>query len=278
MSFKAIVFFALLAVTQAEKPYLGLRVPSLSSSPQVVGGKEAPEGAYPYIVSLQRGIFGLTSHFCAGSIINSEWILTAGHCVNAVSRLVKITVKAGKHNLKARESTEQIIKAAKTIVHEQYKGGVGPYDIALIKLKSPLSFTAAVQAIKLPEAESEPSGNATLCGWGSTSTSRLPKMPNKLQYVNLEYVDLSVCSEAVSRLAGSSPVHETNVCTGPLTGGISACSGDSGGPLTSCVDGEDQLTGIVSWGIIPCGTVGAPSVYTKVSAFKSWIDEKIANN
>lgn len=109
---------------------------------------------------------------------------------------------------------------------------VGPYDIALIKLKAPLSLTTAVKAIKLPEAKSEPSGSATLCGWGSTSTSSFPKMPSKLQYVNLEYVDLSVCSDAVKRLTGSSPVHETNVCTGPLTGGISACSVSSKRLLT----------------------------------------------
>jgi len=101
---------------------------------------------------------------------------------------------------------------------------VGPYDIALIKLKSPLTLTSAVQAVKLPKAESEPSGNATLCGWGSTSSSRIPNMPNKLQHINLTYIDIATCSDAIKRLTGSSPVHETNICTGPLTGGTSACS------------------------------------------------------
>jgi len=102
--------------------------------------------------------------------------------------------------------------------------GVGPYDIALIKLSSALKLSSNVKTIALPAAGSEPTGIATLCGWGSTSTTSTPTMPDKLQEVNLPYVDLVTCSDAVRRLTGSSPVHETNVCTGPLTGGISACS------------------------------------------------------
>ena len=44
----------------------------------IVGGWEVSNGGAPYIVSLQtmQGV-----HFCAGSIISDEWILTAAHCV-----------------------------------------------------------------------------------------------------------------------------------------------------------------------------------------------------
>lgn len=101
---------------------------------------------------------------------------------------------------------------------------VGPYDIGLIKLQTPLVFTKEVQPIALPEPGSIPTGDAILCGWGSTSESWIPDMPNELQHVNLHYLDLQTCDENVERLTGSSPVHETNVCTGPTTGGISACS------------------------------------------------------
>lgn len=81
-----------------------------------------------------------------------------------------------------------------------------------------------MQPIKLPEPESTPTGDAILIGWGSTSESWLPDMPDELQHVDLPYIDLDVCDKAVEDLTGSSPVHETNVCTGPITGGISACS------------------------------------------------------
>ncbi|XP_072744228.1 transmembrane protease serine 9-like [Anoplolepis gracilipes] len=268
MSSKAIVFFALLTVAFAEKPHVGLRVPFL---PQVVGGDEAPKNYYPFIVSLQQ--YG--SHFCAGSIVNSEWIVTAAHCILATSSFV---VNAGKHNIEVTEDTEQLVEVAQTFVHEKYQGGVGPFDIGLIKLATPLKFTTEVQPIALPEPGKIPTGDAILIGWGSTSQSWIPNMPAKLQYVNLHYVPLDVCDDSVERLTGSSPVHETNVCTGPLDGGISACSGDSGGPLVSSNGQKLVLTGIVSWGIILCGTRGAPSVYTGVSHYNEWIQQIIAKH
>jgi prostasin len=270
---KVFVFLlALVAVAFAARPRVGLRIPFLPpSSPQVVGGEEAPEGSYPFIVSLDY--YG--QHFCAGSILDDRHILTAGHCVQAVSSANQIRVKAGKHNIKRTENTEQTVQVEKGFVHENYKGGVGPYDIALLKLSSPLKLNNRVQPIRLPSAGSEPTGEAWLCGWGSTSTTRVPKMPDNLQHVKMEYLDRQTCYEAVLRLTGSSPVHKTNICTGPLYDQISACSGDSGGPLISRNGQEAIQTGIVSWGIIPCGTAGAPSVYAKVSEFNDWIAQKI---
>lgn len=72
------------------------------------------------------------------------------------------------------------------------------------------------------------------------------------------------CASALEDIMGSSePLADTNVCTGPLDGSMGACSGDSGGPLAQ----GNVVVGIVSWGITPCGSPGAPSVYTRVSAF-----------
>jgi len=86
-------------------------------SPQVVGGEEAPPGYYPFIVSLQ--MFG--SHFCAGSIVNEKWVVTAAHCADAVSSLKFFYVKAGKHDIAENESTEQIVQVAQIYIHENYE-------------------------------------------------------------------------------------------------------------------------------------------------------------
>ncbi|KAG5313341.1 FA9 factor, partial [Acromyrmex insinuator] len=72
-----------------------------SISSQVVGGEEAGVGSYPFIVSLQ--IF--SQHFCAGSILNEKWIITAGHCINSVLPLSILRVKAGKYNLQLIETS-----------------------------------------------------------------------------------------------------------------------------------------------------------------------------
>ena len=42
-----------------------------------MGGEESIPGSWPYTVSIQRdGQF-----ICGGTIIDPEWVITAGHCV-----------------------------------------------------------------------------------------------------------------------------------------------------------------------------------------------------
>ncbi|GLD46108.1 transmembrane protease serine 11D-like protein [Lates japonicus] len=43
---------------------------------RIVGGQEAPEGAWPWQVSIQI----VSRHHCGGTILNSLWVLTATHC------------------------------------------------------------------------------------------------------------------------------------------------------------------------------------------------------
>lgn len=65
---------------------------------------------------------------------------------------------------------------------------------------------------------------------------------------------------------------EKQICAGGLEGQDS-CRGDSGGPLMGQVPGIENwiVTGIVSYGPNPCGTIGFPSIYTKVTSYVDWI-------
>lgn len=42
---------------------------------KVVGGYECPRNSVSYQVSLNSGY-----HFCGGSLISSQWVLSAAHC------------------------------------------------------------------------------------------------------------------------------------------------------------------------------------------------------
>lgn len=68
------------------------------------------------------------------------------------------------------------------------------------------------------------------------------------------------------------PVTKNMLCAGYAKGGIDACSGDSGGPLT-CWDRSKQryaLGGIVSWGV-GCARPNTYGVYTEMEHLRTWI-------
>lgn len=102
---------------------------------------------------------------------------------------------------------------------------VAPHDIALLKLETPLKFNSRVAPIKLPEAGAEPVGNVKLSGWGSISTTEIPNLPNILQKATVPIVDRRTCNATINAIiGGNSKLHSTNICTGPLNGGLGACS------------------------------------------------------
>ena len=49
------------------------------ATPRIVGGRQAPDGQYPYQVSIRYS--DTDNHKCGGSIIDKKWILTVAHCL-----------------------------------------------------------------------------------------------------------------------------------------------------------------------------------------------------
>lgn len=265
MSFTWIAIFvcAVVAVSAETQPNYAF------SSGRVVGGQNAVPHSAPWIVSIQWGLITPSQH-CGGSIITPAWVVTAAHCLGGLTNFGAFVLIAGRHNIGIAEpASEQRrdINRARTWLHPSFGGlaAVGPFDIGMIHVAPAFTFNAFVSPIALPAAHFIHTGVATLHGWGSTSTTNIPSLPGILQTVTKPILPMAQC---LAVFGPGSPVHETNLCTGPLTPGISACSGDSGGPLVQA----GQLAGIVSWGMNPCGGANAPSVYVRTSAFIDWIN------
>ncbi|ESO89233.1 hypothetical protein LOTGIDRAFT_68977, partial [Lottia gigantea] len=64
------------------------------------------------------------------------------------------------------------------------------------------------------------------------------------------------------------------LCAGYIEGGIDTCQGDSGGPLVCNINNKYTLMGVTSFGN-GCAKPYIPGVYTRVSSFIEWINEKI---
>jgi len=235
---------------------------------RIVGGEVAADGEFPWQVSLRTlGGVGQT-HFCGGSIIDKDWILTAAHCCAGQIPLT-MHVVAGGIELNNFEDEEQTRNLQKIIGHPNYDSNTISNDICLLHLQESLSFNDWVQPIGLPTQgqETEAGTECTVTGWGTTSEGGFI-LPNKLHKVNVPVVSDEECNEAYS---GTNPIQDHMICAGLPEGGKDSCQGDSGGPFTC---GGEHI-GVVSWGV-GCARPGYPGVYTQTSYFVDWIMETMA--
>ncbi|KAF7651956.1 hypothetical protein LDENG_00103370 [Lucifuga dentata] len=136
---------------------------SAAEDDKIVGGYECPRHSVPYQVSLNAGY-----HFCGGSLISSQWVVSAAHCYKSTSR---IQVRLGEHNIEVNEGTEQWINSAKLIKHPQYNSYNLDNDIMLIKLSQPATLNSYVQTVSLPSRCPAADESCLVSGWGNTSAN-----------------------------------------------------------------------------------------------------------
>lgn len=225
----------------------------------IVGGQEAAIGEFPYIVSLQSKSYG---HFCGGSLIKKNWVLTAAHCVKGGS-IDKVVI--GLHDQKQPQNAEAIAPK-RIIANPQYNSSTTDYDFALIELSKDSSYAPiALNKTDIVIADDGTPIMSTVAGWGTTSEGSY-SLPNLLQKVDVPLVSAASCNKSYAN-----KITDRMICAGYTTGGKDSCQGDSGGPLVAQADdGQTYLIGVVSWGR-GCARAGYPGVYSKVSAGYDWI-------
>uniref|UniRef100_A0A8V5GX20 Uncharacterized protein n=1 Tax=Melopsittacus undulatus TaxID=13146 RepID=A0A8V5GX20_MELUD len=220
--------------------------PAMQTAGRIVGGSEASRGEFPWQVSLREN----NEHFCGAAILTEKWLVSAAHCFTEGSD--SGAVKMG---------------IARIIPHPSYNTDTADYDVAVLELKRPVSFTKYIQPVCLPDAGHHfpTSKKCLISGWGYLKEDFLVK-PEYLQKATVELLDQTLCSSLYSHA-----LTDRMLCAGYLEGKIDSCQGDSGGPLV-CQEpsGKFFLAGIVSWGI-GCAEARRPGVYTRVTKLRDWI-------
>lgn len=244
-------------------------LPSLSA--RVVGGDDAVPHSWPWQVSLQYLKDDTWRHTCGGTLISSSYVLTAAHCID---KSLTYRVALGKNSLTVEDEEGSVFSEVDTIyVHEKWNSLLVQNDIALIKLPEPVELSDTIQVACLPQAGTllPQDYPCFVTGWGRLWTNG--PIADELQQGLQPVVDHATCSKWDW---WSFRVKTTMVCAGG-DGVISACNGDSGGPLNcQAENGSWAVHGIVSFGSpLGCNTRKKPTVFTRVSAYIDWINEKM---
>uniref|UniRef100_A0A3Q0QPQ0 Neurotrypsin n=1 Tax=Amphilophus citrinellus TaxID=61819 RepID=A0A3Q0QPQ0_AMPCI len=196
-----------------------------------------------------------SSPLCSGTLISPCWALTSAYCVTRFggdpSRYV---VRVG--------ASERRLTLEQVVVHRKFKGQSGGHDLALLKLPSAkghcLTFDPNTNAACLPTADTDSGGN--------TPSSCAFILKTLQEHAQIKRYGNSFSSHG-TLCAGSPP--DTSLLRDD------SCQGNSGGGLVCQTEtGRWVLSGVVAGGY-GCADPASPALYTRVSRFRSWIDEVI---
>jgi hypothetical protein len=257
--------------------------------PYSTGGKPVRDGGapwqaqiyYPYSApqwaeKLKKGTpLWQLQHYCGGTLIATNWVLTAAHCIDEDMVKAGYRVRLGAEDVSKGEGVS--FKIDRIVRHSRYDAKPLPAspnmytnDIALVhivddgtpKPRDP----ARIRPIPVYERTIPSGAEVTGTGWGKTEAVEGHAPSAVLMKVDLRVMDTERCK----KLPGYGPqkIHSKIICAAHPQ--RSTCQGDSGGPII-LTNGAPTVVGIVSWGKKRCSGDGQPGAYTRVESYLGWI-------
>ncbi|KAK9445161.1 Peptidase cysteine/serine, trypsin-like protein [Metarhizium brunneum] len=154
----AIVVFA--AQTASAKP--------VDIQPKIIGGWQANQAEWPWIVSIRREYGGgRHRHICGGTLVSPDTIVTAAHCNKDRLPAGMYSVLAGSNDRESRQAT--VVRVAQIIDHRQFSPQTMQNDISVWKLSRPIPESNTIKYARMPRQREDLPHSAAVkvAGWGA---------------------------------------------------------------------------------------------------------------
>ncbi|XP_050093422.1 phenoloxidase-activating factor 2-like isoform X2 [Anopheles aquasalis] len=244
---------------------------------------ETEYGEFPWMTAILKtelvlGMLNRSVYQCGGSLIHSQVVLTAAHCLNKL-RASELKVRAGDWDTKTKNEMYpyQDRPVVEIVIHpDYYKGGLHN-DVALLFLDSPFRLNKIIQPVCLPPQDANFDYQTCFAtGWGKDLYGKAGVYQTILKKIDLPIMPNEQCQTALrtTELGPEFTLHQSFICAGGVPG-KAACQGDGGSPLVCPIPNrQDQYyqPGVVVWGV-GCGENGIPGFYANVAKFRNWIDQ-----